>query len=194
MKITNGTYIRKLLAAVALFGIMGSAMAIPLSGAIEYGTTMSPLDVQDGNIVTLGNADYLDFDPNTTTVDAAEGAFLSFVGSNLQLEDFYIDPFTADQLVWTIPDMFTFTLTSLTIVEQNDHTLELSGLGYFSDLNGFYEDTIGEWSLTAQDAGNPSPILTFSASTASVPEPNALMLLGLSLVMFGFVNSRKKKA
>jgi len=189
----------KLICTLALFGVLaGPAIALPIMGSVEYSASMSPLDGPGGNITTLGNADYLDFlGTNLSGTTLGDGAFASLTGTGtLLLADFWLDPFSSPTLVWTSlvgSAPFSFTLTSLNIV-QNDSFMELTGTGYFKDLTNVLSDTDAVWSLSAQDAGAPSPRLTFSASTASVPEPNILMLMGLGLTMFGVVNLLRKKA
>jgi len=198
MKIFNAAYLRKFICTVALFGVLaGPAIALPIMGSLEYSGALSPMDGPGGNITTLGNADYLDFFATSGTT-IGDGAFSSLTGiGTLSLNDFWIDPFSSPTLVWTSlvgTAPFTFTLTSMLTTVQNDNFLTLTGSGYFSDLTNTLSDTAAVWSLSAQDVGTPSRILTFSASTASVPEPNALMLLGLGLTMFGVVTLLRRRA
>lgn len=175
----------KLICAAAIVGAFSStALAGPISGEIGYGGKVTPED-GSGTEVSLGTADFLDFDPGGfVSPGLATGDFSPLNGTAVALSDFFIDPFSSPSLVWT-GGGFSFTLTSLSIDTQTDSPygqLALSGFGIFEHSS--YDDTIGFWTLTANDSGGDNVV--FSATT-TVPEPGTLVIFGLGLLSLGLI-------
>ena len=171
----------KLLCSVALLGLVSvKAHAGPIIGDLEYNGVVFPTPIP------LSTTTHLDF-LSPSTFALGNGALAPLTGAGtLDLFDFDINPFAGSTsspvAVWAqlgVPGGFAFSLTSLVIEHQDDSFLALSGAGFFSAAG--YDDTDAVWSLTMQDTGDPSPILTFSASSA-VPEPEMLTLFGLALL------------
>ena len=194
MKISHtAKQLKKLLCGLALFGfISGTAYAAPIVGELEYNGQFYPESGTDGTggTATLGAATYLDFiSPSGNSTGTGDLSVLTGTGM-LNLYGFAINPFINPTLVWEQVGAgdLSFTLTSLSIVTQTNNLLVLEGTGIFSGTG--YDDTLGFWSLTSQDAGSPSSPLTFSASTA-VPEPGVLSLLGITLLGLGLTRRNK---
>tara|TARA_R110002073_G_scaffold28032_2_gene89493 strand:- start:320 stop:928 length:609 start_codon:yes stop_codon:yes gene_type:complete len=192
--------ITALLSSIVFIGLLsGTAYAGPINGSLEYNGIFIPSDAP-GSTVSLATATYLDFlSPSTFAI--GEGDMLGLTGiGTLDLFDFYITPFSGTTvspvLVWSDAGAsdLSFSLTSLVIIDQSTNstgdTLVLNGRGIFTQ-SGF-DTTDAVWSLTAQDTGAASPVLTFSAST-TVSEPSMLTLLGLTLLGMGWTRRVKRR-
>jgi hypothetical protein len=85
--------------------------------------------------------------------------------------------------LWEIvagPVSFGFDLLSLSSVAQDAFSLVLSGAGTLM-ITGL-DDTPGTWSLSADSQGST---FLFSSATAAVPEPGAVALFGVSVLVAG---------
>lgn len=197
----------KLLCSVAFLGMVtGTAYAGPILGSLEYNGRFIAMNSGGFAPTSLGLADYLSFAP-TSDGESSTGDIATLLGAPttggpfvvgqttgaLNLYSFAIDVFINPTLVWdNTASGLAFNLTSMTIVQQTvgaaSDILILSGSGLFTASG--YDDTDAIWTLTAEDAGEDTLILTFSASTA-VPEPSMLALLGLTLMGLGWTRRRK---
>ena len=140
--------------------------------------------------INLGDATGIDFIGDDFDVDGATGDFAAAGITNGDtgfMQDFSFNPLpsTVDPL-WSIAG-FSFSLTNISIVFQNNAFLILSGSGIVSRAG--FEDTNGSWSLTANQADT---LFNFSAGSTAVPEPGTLALLGIGLLGMGLTRRRKK--
>jgi hypothetical protein len=189
------------LCGVLLLSITFEVMAVPITGEIGMGGNFIAVDSNweaTGTVTATG----LDFNPNLFIVNSKTGSFSSVssvigsitdfqFGSGLGINDGFngITAVSSIDDFWTI-DGFSFELTSVTKgFTNNPNTfLVLEGTGIMSG-NGF-DSTVGTWLFTGENSGS-----TFSwsaGSSASVPEPGMLVLLGIGLA--GFAASRKARA
>ena len=182
--------------AVAMFAGASQADAAFINGAFSMGGDFQPVGGAN-----LGTATGLDFSPSGSggqfsvsgTGDSqVSGDFISYLnGGDLgTIKDLTFAPFVgpiAD--FWTIAG-FSFDLETLAVQFQNASVLVLEGTGIVSG-NGF-DDTLGVWRLTANQAGTT---FSFSGSAeAAVPAPAALGLLGMGLLGLGAAARRRKVA
>lgn len=117
------------------------------------------------------------------------------VGDVVTLSDFDVDTLPTAN-IWTVGG-FSFDLTTMAVshikysldsgVIDDVIELTLNGRGVLSG-NG-YDNTIYAWSLSL-DRSLP---IFFSATSAPIPEPSIIALLGLGLVGMGVANRRKQK-
>ena len=174
---------------VCLFalGIVTSANAALVSGDISLTGGFTPVDASQLPI-NLGAATGIDFS-TFATVDSATADFAGTAGHNATMGDFQFSPSLTPNPVpiWAV-DGFTFDMTSVSVVFQNNNFLLLSGSGTVSG-NGF-DATKGIWNFSGQTATQ----LTFSWSSSSatvVPVPAAAWLFGSGLL--GLVGIARRK-
>lgn len=176
--------IRAFIGAV-LFGAALQVFAIPsITGEIGMGGNFTPVD-NSGTATGLASATGIDFYADSFIVLSTSGTFADAVDGVTSvfgsITDFQFDSFTgpiAD--FWSI-DGFSFELTSITegFTSDPDTFLLLEGTGVISKTG--YMDTLGTWSFS----GDTTQGGTFSwsaDSTAQVPEPGILALLGIGLI------------
>ena len=180
------TLLATLLAALT---ILPAAQAATVSGEINFAGTFQPTGGTG-----LGDATGIDFNGNglvdssvfvVTGATDDFGTYASF-GTLGTISDFTFDPFVSVDPLWSVGG-FSFSLATLTIIEQSDVFISMTGGGTITG-NG-YEATLGSWSLSGE-AGN----LTFGWSATAVSEPATLALMGLGLVGLGAMARRKKAA
>lgn len=182
--------ITSVLIATALLAMPVASMAAPIDGELGIGGQLNPtcsggevpctMDLADG-VTFAASGGGNEFLVSFATGDfAAAGLMFGDIGT---INDFMFDPLTPSPVdpLWSIGG-FSFVLESLVIVDQDLHFLELSGSGTVKGAG--FDDTLGRWTLSADDAGMG---LNFSwSSTTVAPEPGILVLLGMGLIgVFG---------
>jgi hypothetical protein len=178
--------IRLSLVLLLIMGLASNAAAIPINGAIALsggGQTDNDVDLTVATkfnalgpgIVNTGTGDY-----------SGVPTFLSSPVVTFTPFTFLTVPVVP---LWTFDyngKTYSFDATSMT-KNADVHMITFAGLG-IAHITGF-EDTIGEWSFTAQHLGEPGAF-SFSTSAATVPEPLTLILLGSGLL--GLAGLRRK--
>ena len=171
----------------------GTAHAIPITGDISFFGQFNPI-AADGSTTGIGVATGLDFVNDAFTVDQVSGDFAASglaKGDAGVINDFQFNPLTPAPLtpLWAV-GTFQFDLYSLTIQSQTSSQLRLSGTGIVRGLG--FEDTAGSWSFWGDAKGG---LFGFGSSatttTASVPEPRALLLFGSGLLGLAFLVRRR---
>jgi len=181
--------------------------AIPTSITGDLGMIGSFIAVDNDWISTgAAAATGVDFDQDRFGVVNATGSFASLAGIG-SITDFQFDPqlginngsdgitpVTSIADFWTIGG-FSFELTSVSRGYTDDPAtyLVLQGTGIIRDASGDHLDTLGTWEFTGDTTMPPQEGGTFSwsAGSASVPEPGMLALLGIGLIGFAGRNKRK---
>jgi hypothetical protein len=179
-------------AAVTCF-IASNAMAVPISGSINFVGASSYLD-ESGTITNkLTDATGIHFLAGFTMMGGT-GSFASVTPFlPVTFTDFYFNPTLSPTPVnplWSFDYFFknyNFVMDSVSYgVDGSSLTLNGSGLLH---IDGF-DDTLGTWIFTTQ---GDQMVGSFSATSAPVPEPGTLLLLGSGLVgMFSFGRRRMK--
>jgi hypothetical protein len=151
-----------------------------LNGSLETATTFTSYF---GNGVSL-----------PTVLGGSQTGDYQFVpaGTQVMLDPFSFDPFNPSSVVsiplWSFSvnaTKYSFTATSIFVVQQSPHFLNIEGAGIAS-ITGF-ADTPATWSFTDTGSG-AGPSFNFGGSMAVVPEPSitplatALPLLGCALL------------
>lgn len=189
----------QVLCGALLFSVAMEIVAGPITGEIGMGGNFVAVD-SSWNATGTATATGIDFDPNLFIVNSKTGSFTSVASAIGSISDFQFDPalgindgfdgVTAVSSIvdfWTI-DSFSFELTSVTkgFTFDPDAFLILEGTGIISAAG--FDDTMGTWLFT----GNTTSGGTFSwsaGSSALVPEPGMLALLGIGLA--GFAGRKK---
>ena len=174
----------------AFFTLMSSnVFALPITGQMEmtggfFAVDRSGVVVSAANLATGIDFDFFGFDAFRVT--SAEGDFAGLAGQVGNITDFQFDPFVAPIAdFWTI-DKFAFDMTNVVRGTSSDpvNFLVLNGVGMLTAAG--FEDTSATWAFTGDTTG--SGIFSWSASSASVPEPGVLALLSIGLIGFGVRN------
>lgn len=181
------------LAFVGSLLVAGSAMAVPISGQIDFISFWQPSTVTGGvwSNSTLAAATAVNFTPNTVTAYGL-GDFAVIDGMSATLTDFEFYPGLNPSPVaplWSV-DRFSFQMNSITVNEMGGARVDLSGHGILIDSLGVYDQTIGDWQFTTQGAEGNTARISFSAN--QVPEPSTMLLLGTGLAGLAGVSRRRK--
>ncbi|MFK8029194.1 MAG: PEP-CTERM sorting domain-containing protein [Gammaproteobacteria bacterium] len=172
----------KMIVAAALLAVSFNASAAFIDGEI----TMSGDFLPTGG-TGLADATGIDFIGDDFGVDDATGDFATAgisAGDIGTYNDFTFSPLAAGTEVWSIGG-FSFALDAITVVFQNAGFIVLEGTGILSGAG--FDDTAGNWNLTANAAGS---IFNYSSGTTSVAEPATLALVGLGFI--GLAAARRR--
>lgn len=191
----KNSFSNKIAAALSALGIVGFSMAAqavlaPVNGAITfYGGAVldGPIGSATSFVSYTGPAG-----SSKPVVGGVDGDYASVpLGTAATFGAFSFDqPLGAPFVLWQFilgSQVYNFTATSATVVQQDSHFLNIMGTGV-AYIDGFAQ-TPGTWTIT--DTGS-TPVLSFGSGTVAVPEPSAQTLLLVFAPVAWFVVVRAK--
>jgi hypothetical protein len=174
----------KLLVAVGLFALAGTAIAMPIDGSIGFGGGYKHNGTSLSNATTITPTD-------ATVQGNITGDFYSAgikAGDTATYAAFTFNPFNGPQVDLWQAGRFSFDLNAINVDYQGKYALALSGNGTIKSTIAGLDDTFGNWSFTANAAGSN---FTWSSGTAPAPGIALLMAMGLAGIS---VASKMRKA
>ena len=183
---------RTSLVLLLVIGLASNAAAIPITGSIAFsGKGATDFDTNFTLATKFNNFSDITITDDAKGTYAAVPAYPSASMPVVTFNGFTFSPITVPVVpLWSFIYSgltYSFDATSMTIDYIAAHTIVISGIGN-ARITGF-DETIGEWNVTANHLGDPGSF-SFSASSATVPEPLTLILLGSGLL--GLAGLRKK--
>lgn len=184
-------YFNKLVCGGLLLAAATDIFALPLvSGSMDMAGSFYALDASGARTGDANSAVAIDFDyfgMNIFKVAATDGDFIGLetVNSDLStygdIKDFSFAPLPASISDFWVVDIFSFELTDVMRTNNSSSFIDLTGTGVIT-ATGF-DATDATWAFSGDTSGGG--IFSWSASSASVPEPGVLALLSCGLIGFG---------
>lgn len=189
-------YLVALLAA-AMFLAATTAMAVPMSGSINFAGGLQLTTTESGG-VTFGNAQGVEFVAPHDVIFTTGDFNVIPLHTPVSMTNFIFSSVaTASDVknLWYLTDggkAYSFDLSDVAVTRTGTY-LGLYGHGMMH-ADGF-DDTLGTWALTTQSSsGIATGQLSFSDNTntaAPVPEPGTIMLLGVGILGLAVYGKRK---
>ena len=186
---------KHLLVSGMLALIACNAQALPIAGTMGMGGSFYAFDSDGNQTSNAGDATSIDFDFfgfDMFVVNTADGDFSGLAGQYGDIQDFQFDPYVAPiEDFWSV-GTFSFELTDVSrgFTADPENFLVLNGIGIISSSIVGLDNTAATWSFAGDTTG--TGVFSWSATSASVPEPNILFLLSIGLIGIGIRKNLKK--